>query len=43
LVGTQLAILPLRAAAALALLTTAVCFVVITIGEWMGARHEQHL
>lgn len=56
LVGTQLAILPLRlyslisetgsdfpAAAALALLITAVCSAVITVGEWVGAKHERHL
>jgi putative spermidine/putrescine transport system permease protein len=56
LVGTQLAILPLRlyslisetgsdfaAAAALALLITAVCSAIIAIGEWVGARHERHL
>ena len=56
LVGTQLAILPLRlyslisetgsdfpAAAALALLITAVCSAVITAGEWVGAKHERHL
>jgi putative spermidine/putrescine transport system permease protein len=56
LVGTQLAILPLRlyslisetgsdfpAAAALALLITAVCSAIITTGEWVGARHERHL
>ncbi|TMH35988.1 MAG: ABC transporter permease subunit [Betaproteobacteria bacterium] len=56
LVGTQLAILPLRlyslisetgsdfpAAAALALLITAACSAIITIGEWVGAKHERHL
>lgn len=56
LVGTQLAILPLRlyslisetgsdfpAAAALALLITAACSVFITVGEWVGSRHERYL
>jgi len=56
LVGTQLAILPLRlyslisetgsdfpAAAALALLITAACSAIITVGEWVGTRHERHL
>ena len=31
------------AAAALALLITAVCSSVLTFGEWIGARHERHL
>ncbi len=31
------------AAAALALLITAVCSSVIAVGEWAGARHERHL
>jgi len=31
------------AAAALALLITAVCASVLTFGEWMGGRHERHL
>ena len=31
------------AAAALALLITAVCSTIITTGEWMGAKHERHL
>jgi putative spermidine/putrescine transport system permease protein len=31
------------AAAALALLITAVCSAFITAGEWVGARHERHL
>jgi putative spermidine/putrescine transport system permease protein len=31
------------AAAALALLITAVCSTVLTFGEWIGARHERHL
>ena len=31
------------AAAALALLITAVCSAIITTGEWVGAKHERHL
>ena len=31
------------AAAALALLITAVCSTIITTGEWVGAKHERHL
>jgi putative spermidine/putrescine transport system permease protein len=31
------------AAAALALLITAVCSAIITTGEWAGAKHERHL
>ncbi len=31
------------AAAALALLITAVCSAVLTLGEWIGCRHERHL
>lgn len=31
------------AAAALALLITAVCSAVLTFGEWIGTRHERHL
>ena len=31
------------AAAALALLITAVCSTIITTGEWLGAKHERHL
>ena len=31
------------AAAALALLITAVCSTVLTMGEWIGTRHERHL
>ena len=31
------------AAAALALLITAVCSSVLTLGEWIGTRHERHL
>ena len=31
------------AAAALALLITAVCSTVLTLGEWIGSRHERHL
>ena len=31
------------AAAALALLITAVCSSVLTVGEWVGARHARHL
>jgi putative spermidine/putrescine transport system permease protein len=31
------------AAAALALLITAVCSSVLTVGEWIGARHARHL
>ena len=31
------------AAAALALLITAVCSTIITTGEWLGATHERHL
>lgn len=31
------------AAAALALLITAVCSSVLTAGEWVGSRHERHL
>jgi len=31
------------AAAALALLITAVCSAVLTLGEWTGSRHERHL
>jgi putative spermidine/putrescine transport system permease protein len=31
------------AAAALALLITAVCSMVLTFGEWIGTRHERHL
>ena len=31
------------AAAALALLITAVCSAVMTVGEWFGSRHERHL
>jgi putative spermidine/putrescine transport system permease protein len=31
------------AAAALALLITAVCSTVLTAGEWFGSRHERHL
>jgi putative spermidine/putrescine transport system permease protein len=31
------------AAAALALLITAVCSTVLTFGEWIGTRHEHHL
>ncbi|HUH94672.1 MAG TPA: ABC transporter permease subunit [Casimicrobiaceae bacterium] len=31
------------AAAALALLITAACSAIITVGEWVGAKHERHL
>jgi putative spermidine/putrescine transport system permease protein len=31
------------AAAALALLIAAACSAIITVGEWIGARHERHL
>ena len=31
------------AAAALALLITAACSAIITLGEWIGAKHEKHL
>ena len=31
------------AAAAMALLITAVCASVLTFGEWVGTRHERHL
>jgi putative spermidine/putrescine transport system permease protein len=31
------------AAAALAILITAVCSAIMTTGEWFGSRHEKHL